>query len=150
MVDRYGEAIEFDLHRYLGLDLLDFFRGRHSWRKLLALLPQLPHGSAYWAARADDDEAAEAYLAAHPDDPERGPGGLPLTELSLSVQLQAQAVDMLRVVAARIEALGGGKPPAVVPIPRATTALQRAKDRSVDAYVTELVAEVERAQAREG
>ena len=42
--------------------MLDFFRGRHSWRKLRSLLDRLPSHSQYRAAVAQDDEQAREFL----------------------------------------------------------------------------------------
>jgi hypothetical protein len=47
LLNRHHEAIEFDLHRWLGMDLLDFWRGRISARKLLVLLLRLPAESEF-------------------------------------------------------------------------------------------------------
>jgi hypothetical protein len=43
---RYGEALEADLHRFYGLDLLDFYRGKMSPRALWVRLWNLPPESA--------------------------------------------------------------------------------------------------------
>ena len=86
LIGRYGEAIEYDLHATFTLDLLDFFRHKYSWRKLEALLSRLPSGSAFWAAKADDDEAAAAWLAQSGDRPQR-PVGPDLQEMSYTNQL---------------------------------------------------------------
>lgn len=62
-MDRYGPRIEADLHHEFGLDLLDFFRRKHSWAKLLRLLDQLPGTSKYITAQRDDDEYIEQLVA---------------------------------------------------------------------------------------
>ena len=45
-IDRYGEAIEWDLHERLGLDLVALVRSR-SWAKLARLIDRLPSDSHY-------------------------------------------------------------------------------------------------------
>ena len=63
MIERYGYAIEADLHRHYGLDLHDFFRGKYPWRKLLTLIDLLPEDSAFLEARECDPQHAERILA---------------------------------------------------------------------------------------
>lgn len=149
MVDRYGDAIEYDLHQHLGLDLVDFFRGRYSWRKLADLLDWLPTGSALWAARADDDEAAQAYLDRAGNKRRRAAARFPLRDMDPSTQLLMSVVDMLAVVSAKLEALGGGRPGTVKPVPRPLTAMERAEARAEAAQVDNLLDDVRRVRAGE-
>lgn len=147
LIERYGDAIEYDLHAVFGLDLLDFFRHRYTWRKLDVLLAQLPSGSAFWAARADDDEAAAAVLKANQGRRPAG-GAPPLTEMTTTNQLLLDLIDMQQVIVQRITQLGGGKPGTINPAPRPDTGMSRAK-RNVEAqHVEALVAEAHAAQAR--
>lgn len=44
------------------MDLLDFFRGVHTWRRLDALIQGLPPRSRLALAQADDEELAEAHV----------------------------------------------------------------------------------------
>lgn len=153
LVDRYGGAIEYDLHARLGLDLLDFFRGTYSWRKLLGMLDRLPSGSAYWAARLDDDAAAAELAALHKaqgveDKP--APSAPPaLAEMELSNQLLMELVDGVSAAVDRLERLGGasGDPPK--PMPRPLTARARLAARREHTQYTDLVAEARAAQARQ-
>ncbi|MET7360003.1 hypothetical protein ABZS76_16330 [Streptomyces sp. NPDC005562] len=66
-VDEHAEALEADLLRFYGLDLLDWHRGRLSSRRLAVLIRQLPREGA--VARETEGEAAEwsvgDYLLAH-------------------------------------------------------------------------------------
>ena len=64
-------------------------------------------------------------------------------------QLLLSAVDMLGVVANRLEALGGAKPGAPSFMTRPTTAAQRAEERAEALAMEDLVAEVQAAQARQ-
>lgn len=59
----HGEAVEADLVRYYGVDLLDYYRGRLSARRLRVLLQHLPRDSAL--VRALHGEAAEWGLSEH-------------------------------------------------------------------------------------
>lgn len=154
LVDRYGEAIEYDLHTRAGLDLLDFFRGIYSWRKLCAILDRLPSGSAYWAARLDDDEAAdEMDKARKAADKGKGsvsdkPAPPSLAEMDLRTQLAMSTNDLLLVVVDRLERLAGHTGEGPKPSPRPTTAMGRIKERAERAQITDLVAEAHAAQAR--
>ncbi|MEV7197194.1 hypothetical protein AB0N81_36110 [Streptomyces sp. NPDC093510] len=66
-VDEHAEALEADLLRFYGLDLLDWHRGRLSSRRLATLIRHLPGDGA--VARETEGEAAEwsvgDYLLAH-------------------------------------------------------------------------------------
>lgn len=54
--DGHGEAIEADLQREYGLDLLDVFRGTLSPAKVMRLLGQLDERSALFASLAGNPE----------------------------------------------------------------------------------------------
>ncbi len=45
-LEEYGDEIEADLLRYYGIDLLDFYRGTLSGRRLRILLRHMPYDSA--------------------------------------------------------------------------------------------------------
>lgn len=45
-LEHHGGALEFDLHRYCGLDLADMYRGTITTRKVAVLLEYLPPDSA--------------------------------------------------------------------------------------------------------
>ncbi|MFH8608434.1 hypothetical protein ACH4D5_13230 [Streptomyces sp. NPDC018029] len=66
-VDEHAEALEADLLRFYGLDLLDWHRGSLSSRRLAVLIRHLPRDGA--VARETEGEAAEwsvgDYLLAH-------------------------------------------------------------------------------------
>lgn len=51
----HPDALEADLQRVYGLDLLDLWRGKLSLRKLSVLVTHLPPGSAVWSAETDLD-----------------------------------------------------------------------------------------------
>lgn len=70
----HGDDLEADLLRHFGVDLLDLYRNRMSWRRFMVLVERLPAGSA--VARAVHGDAAQ---------------------WSLSDQLLASAVDALHV-----------------------------------------------------
>ena len=128
---------------------MDVFRHRYSFRKLYRLLDQLPAGSAYWAARADDDEAADAYLLNHPkDEPRRSV--VPLTEMTTTNGLLLDLYDQLTILSDRLARTMGAKPPPPEPRPRALGALQRARERAEanaqDSLMAEALAARERAR----
>lgn len=147
LVERYGDAIEYDLHAVFGLDLVDFFRHRYTWRKLDTLLAQLPSGSAFWAARADDDEAAAAVLRANKGKRPKG-SPPPLTEMTTTNQLLLDLLDMQQVIVQRLTALAGHKPGQIQPSPRPDTGMSRAARQAEVRTVEDLVAEAHAAQAR--
>ncbi|MEU6127454.1 hypothetical protein [Streptomyces sp. NPDC047123] len=66
-VDEHAEALEADLLRFYGLDLLDWHRGRLSSRRLALLIRHLPREGA--VARETEGESADwsvtDYLLAH-------------------------------------------------------------------------------------
>ncbi|MFI2609659.1 hypothetical protein [Kitasatospora sp. NPDC018619] len=68
LLDKHGAEITADLRRYCGTDVLDWFRGRHSARFILALIGTLPDDSATVAALRGGREAlgwdARTYVLA--------------------------------------------------------------------------------------
>ncbi|WP_051742943.1 hypothetical protein [Kitasatospora sp. MBT66] len=68
LLDEHGAQITADLRRYCGVDVLDWVRGRHSARYVLALIGTLPDDSATMAAVRGGREAlgwdAKAYVLA--------------------------------------------------------------------------------------
>lgn len=150
-MDRYGEAIEYDLHERLGLDLLDFFRRRHSWRKLASILDRLPRDSHFRKAISDDEEWAEKALADEERNADRvAPApSIPLTEYTREVELLTLTVELLQAVNSNIRAAAHDPhPPAVRPMPRPRTALDAAREAARESRIDALIAEVEQAQVR--
>lgn len=132
------------MHHDLGLDLVDFFRGRHSWGKLARLLAQLRAGTHYWAALVDDDEAAEAAIAANPklaEEKESRQMPPDLEDLSLDNQLLMGISDLLGSLLDGVAALAGDTSHTTQPMPRPSTALQRARDKRVQSKLDGLLEE---------
>lgn len=147
-MDRYGEAIEADLHEHYGVDLLDFFRGVHSWRKLQLLIDKLPTSSHLSAARIEDDEMAERWLELN-EDKKSSPTPPPWTDLTYQAQLLMAVVEGLEGLTHLVHSIAAGKattPPK--PLPRPRSALDRVKHKQVMKQHTSLVAEVYEAQNR--
>jgi len=152
MVDRYGPAIEVDLHR-MGLDLVDFFRGRHSWRKLELLLRRMHNTSQFIEALLNDPDVAESIIA---EEQARRRAGLPdpvsrprWSEYTPEASRLDSVVDALNVVASLLAQQISQKPqPPVRPRPRPETEIDRKRARDRQARHDSLVAEVEEAQAR--
>jgi len=143
-LDGYGEAIEADLHRVYRLDLVDFFRGHHSWRKLRALVRQLPGSSAFVESQMNDPELA-AWIAAQPD---TEPGGPRLTEWTPDVARLTDIYDRLGELVGAVIASAGGKPPKIRPADRPRTEVDRQRASARRQRHDGLVAEVKAAQAR--
>lgn len=128
-----------------GLDLVDFFRGRYTWRKLLSLLDHLPASSAYVEAMADDEERAE-WLASLPEDSTaRAPR---LSQWTPEVDLLAAILDRLGDVVRVTVASSGGKPGETPRYPRPATAIDRARRTARYRRHLDLVEEVHQAQDR--
>lgn len=132
------------------MDILDFFRRRYSWRKLCVLVGQLPKGSAYWTARLQDEELAEAILAeeAQSDVPRDKPSGPDIRDYTPDNQLLTQVVDKLSVVVHLLELLGGGKPGRIKPLPKPVTAMDRVMQRLDELRLTSIEDEVYQAMER--
>lgn len=127
---------------------MDFFRGVHAWRKLENLIHRLPPTSQYREAVAQDDELAEAWITSHADQVSSAKAAVPLTEMTVEVQLLMQAVRQLERLASLVLSLGGSKPTGVTDFPVAETAMQRARTRITWIRHAALVDEVAAAQAR--
>ncbi len=109
---------------------------------------QLPTGSAYWAARGDDDELAELALQGAGDaGMSAGRAAPPLSEMTQTNQLLIDVVDGLQGVTARLDALMGA-PGRAEAYPRPQTALARVRRRVAMAQRTSLLEEVHTAQER--
>ncbi len=108
---------------------------------------QLPAGSAYWAARADDDELAELALESAGDGAMSGSASPPLAEMSRPVQVLMDLADGLSGITARLDALLGETGRAH-PYPRPDTAMSRARKRVMAEQRSDLLAEVAAAQER--
>lgn len=138
------------MHAEFGLDLLDFFRGLLPWGKLdrlIGRLMEMPR-SQFQLDLAEDDEAAEEYLAAH-GDTDSGSSRPSLAVWSPEVEYLAAVVDRLgEVVQAVISTVPKAKPPRIKPVPRPKSAFDRARERRAWRRHGDLVAEVEAAQAR--
>lgn len=144
MVTRYGEEIEADLHREYTLDLLEFFRGRYSWRKLRALLQKLPSTALTWAALVDDDLVVEG-MDLDKEPPDTGPS---LSEYSAEAQRLDTVTDLLQQLITVTVDAAGGKSGRVRPAKRPETAFTRARAARVQARFNSLLDEVSEAQAR--
>lgn len=149
-VDRYGEAIEFDLHERFQLDLLDFIRGQYSRRKLAVLIERLPLASHYWQAKAADPDYAAEVLAAEAEakkagekSPEHHP---PLSEWTPEVGRLADLIDLVQSLLHVTMAANGGSPGNATPAARPRTAIDEAKRNAEQAESDSLVQEVKQAQ----
>ena len=120
---------------------MDFFRGRLSWRKFLALLDRLPAASHYWEAVAGDEEIAEAQAGVKPG---RGRSGPKLSDFNPVVAELAVVSDLVGSVLS-VLTRGQFKPE---PRPRPVTALERVEERQRVARLRALEDEVSVAQER--
>lgn len=128
------------------MDLIDYFRGRVSRRKLLNLIGMLPAWSLTVEARVNDDEMAPSMLAAvKKDTPDTGPR---ISEYTPLVERLDGVTDRLDHLTATVVAVMGGKPGRLRPATRPSTAITRAQKAQKDRRHDDLVAEVEQAQQR--
>lgn len=131
------------MHHVVGLDLLDFFRGQHSWRKLHTLIRQLPSNSLSLEAMANDDELA----ASMPDAPSSDSGPR-VSEYTLQVSRLDQLIDRVGDLISVTLQAAGGKAPRIRPPKRPETAFTRLEHKRRDQRMNDLFAEVEAAQER--
>lgn len=111
------------------------------------LLSRLPVTSAFMEARLNDPETAH-ILAAHAPDEDAAPGRPGLREFTPDIALMTQMVELLQGVISGLHALGGGKPPKVVPLLRPLTEVDRLRANVEKRRHLELVDEVKAAQER--
>lgn len=126
------------------MDLLDFFRGRYSWRKLAVLIRQLPSWSHSTEAMANDDELAEMLK----DQPRGEATGPRVSEYTPTVARLDQLGDAVRELIAVTVQVAGNTAPRVKPAKRPETAFSRAEKRQTEERIGSLIAEVEEAQKR--
>lgn len=144
-MDRYGDSLEYDLHHFLGLDLLDFFRGRHSWGKLLRLIAKLPSTALSREAMAQDDDLAREAGDAIGKHKDTGPR---LAEYSPEAQRLDTVTDLLQNLIATLLAVNNQKPGRVRPAKRPETAFTRAQAALTQSRFNNLLDEVAAAQER--
>jgi hypothetical protein len=128
----------------MGFDLVDFFRGRYSWRKLWLILNRLPMSSAYREAMLDDPEVAEALAKQE----SKGSGRPRLSEFDTHTALLTDILDRLGDLFAAVIVTSGGKQPKVKPAPRPLTGVARFREQAARQKHLALVAEVEAARKR--
>ncbi|MGK9270499.1 hypothetical protein KXR83_05800 [Williamsia muralis] len=134
LIDRFGDQIEYDLHKHLGVDLLDFFRGVLPWEKLDRLLPQLPWQSQFKKAMENDPEQARKYAEQFTDleqfdSQEASTAGPSIFDWDEWRELSADISDKIseQIVAALLPHIPKGKSrPKVKPVRRPKTARQKA------------------------
>lgn len=151
-MDRYGEEIEVDLHRIHGVDLLDFFKGNLSWRKLHLLIKTMPGNSLYVQALANDPEVAEQIVQ---DEQERRRQGVSkssdgpsVVDYTMEVARLDLLIELAQVIHSDLSQLSGGKAQTVRPQPRPETAVDRARKNAAWARHEQMDDEVEAARER--
>lgn len=132
LVDKFGDDIEYDLH-YLGLDLLDFFRGIHPWGKLFRITSRLPWHSQFRKAVESDVEGAEEWASSlkledidRLMETTREPS---LFEWDERRELAADIVDAMNfntIMMIAVNTKKKSKRPKFKPVPRPKTARQKA------------------------
>lgn len=140
-------------------DLLDFFRGTYSWRKLIRLMSQLDSDSCYAKAQADDPAAAEAMikrLEEIGDDAEAAEKWKPaVLDWNLDREQRAVIIDWLGAltqIAAELPTGVKSRHPAPTRFPRPESKQEQARklwlERRDAAYIDRMNDVIGRAQAR--
>ena len=154
MIERYGEAIEYDLWA-AGDNLLEYLSPAYplkTARQLLVILDRLPRTSRFVIAKRNDPEIALAVARAMRDQQAQGKGRgyrPPAEEWDTATDLQAQAVDRLGEIAALLTDLPiagkkrKGKPPKRVMRPE--SAIEEAERLLAEEHVMEIIDDVEAA-----
>lgn len=127
LVDRYADALTYDLHAYANVDLRDLWQSRR-WSTLLAIIDRLPATSTYSVAVTSDEEHSK-MLADALAEREKGdePSGPSLATWSPEVDVLTSLRDDVRVLQFYVRATSGdksAKPPK--PLPRPVTPMQKA------------------------
>ena len=124
---------------------MDFFRGKHSWRKFWNLLDRLPSASAYREAFLNDPEVAEAMLGQ-----DRGGSAKPaLSEFTPEVSMITNAVDLLQKIVQLMQGLmSEGAPPQMRLMPRPEIGVDRLEQDLARRQLEDLFDEVRQSQER--
>lgn len=129
VLERYRDAIEYDLIVHAnGTDLGQLWRERR-WRLLLNLIDHLPRHSFYSEAVSNDEEHAKLLadaMAKREADDDAPPSGPPMHTWTPELAAITDVLDAVRHVSYTVSASAGNKqakPPK--PSPRPTTALER-------------------------
>lgn len=121
------------------MDLLDFFRGKYSWRKLQTLIGQLPAFSRYKLAIQNDEERAEQILEVLDQDEELRARDVSITEWSEFKEFERNIVNRLMLLehtVAQVQSRKRIRQPKLIPGP--LTALDRVERRRRDESMGEL------------
>ncbi|MEY8577209.1 hypothetical protein AALI21_02735 [Corynebacteriaceae bacterium 6-324] len=120
------------MQHYLGLDLDEWFRGQRDWRTLQELIDELPRGSHYRAAIADDDEIAELVFELNPKQQTTPPLEGWTSEIEALTAINNTLLQLLY--------RGSDARPPLFPAPE--TALDRIKKRRSDATNSQILSQL--------
>lgn len=159
VIDRYSEAIQWDLRHLLQIDLLDYFRGDRSWLELGRFLRELRHheNSHFMVAQMNDPEMARRIWEEQqrrekrtgkrrsPWRPSAYEWGVVPTLLTVIIDRLGEllAVEASQPLPQKAKRL---KPPK--PFPGPSSAMERVEWEARLAYFESLDAEVQEAQER--
>jgi hypothetical protein len=133
LVERYGDAIEWDLHHYWQLDITDFYNGRYTPRKLWVFIESLPRNSRYWAARSQDVELYRESVRRGMKSRKSPPPEA--YEFSPELEYLGVVAEQLNVISTQIYNRGAKKgrqkrpKPLRLPTPRTAAAMVHQQDR---------------------
>lgn len=152
LINRYGDAIEADLHNEFGIDIIDLLPGRTD--KLLRLIGQLGRYSRFQVARRNDDELIQQMVDAGHLDPralKQGTGtsqGPSEYEYSPDSARMDKLIDLGKSTNHLLGRWLGQKGPAPKPEPRPENALDRLVDQFDRTQHEKTVQQVKEAQQR--
>ncbi|HEX5525170.1 MAG TPA: hypothetical protein VFX53_17125 [Pedococcus sp.] len=138
MIERHGEALEYDLHHELHIDIHDFFRGTRSWVEFYRLIYRLPAYGHFKAGLLDNEDDAAELL-------KRGEAAtFGMHGWTYERELLSSLVEAVRAMHSTLVAVNskGHKGFTVKPLPRPVTAMDRLKKRQRWHRHDELVAKV--------
>lgn len=127
MIEDYGEALEYDLQRELGINILEFWRARRPWPQLLRLAERLPDHGHYKVAIRDDDELARRQAEAEAADPAQpqSPKSVDARVWTPERAVLTDLADILLAIHASLEAQRTGQRQRPTPMPRPRLARDR-------------------------
>lgn len=124
MIERHGEAIEYDLHHELHIDIHDYVNGDRDWAEFYRLIERLPRHGQFHASLLDNEQDAEELLA-------RGEATtFGMRDWTYDRELLTLLVDEIRSLHATLIAVNSrGRSPKFSPLPRPVTAVDRVQRR---------------------
>ena len=130
------------------MDLLDYFRGRYTARKVLTFIDQLPSHSHYKQEIQQDDELVHQLFDESDDEGLPQESRPPGTEWRTTERLLAGLTDAVRQLNNDLLAVNGRKPHSFKPVPGPEFAYERLRKRADQFDLDQLAAAIDRSPSR--